>query len=86
MNRLIHAFYALFIYDEHGNYSHTRFWSSIAYAVASWVIIELTLNKSMSAEYLFTYMAILATHNGASKWINNRFAINNPTTATTEKD
>jgi len=76
-NRVSLAFYNLFIFDDKGKYSHTRFWSSVAYAVASWVIIYLTLTGKMTETYLFTYMAILASHNGASRWMENRSGINN---------
>lgn len=84
-NRLSLAFYNLFIFDEAGKYSHTRFWSSVAYGVATWVIIQLTIHDHITVEYLFSYMAILASHNGASKWLNSRSPINKDTTQDTSK-
>ena len=80
ITRLRLAFYNLFIFDEQGRYSHTRFWSSVSYGVATWVIIQLTMNDHITVEYLFSYMAILASHNGASTWLKSRSPINKDTT------
>lgn len=46
-----------------GRMSHTKFWSSVAYAVATWVIIYTTINSGISTELLAIYIGTVAGHN-----------------------
>ena len=74
MNLLKH----LFIEDEDGRISHTRFWSSVAYAVATWVVIKMTLAGTLNWELFTTYLAVVASHTAASKWLTARFTKTEP--------
>lgn len=52
--------------------SHTKVWSNIAYGVTTWIIIHLTLNNRLTEEYLMWYLAIVAGHTAASKYLSSK--------------
>lgn len=54
---------------DNGRFSHTRCWSSIAYAVASFVVVKLTILGGMNPEYLLIYLATAGAHHSISKYI-----------------
>lgn len=56
--------------SEQGQLSHTKLWSSVAYATGSWVIINQTLAHSLNTECFIAYLTICAAHSGYSKFIS----------------
>lgn len=62
----------LFVYRD-GRVSNTMFWSSVAYGVATWIIIHLTNNDKLTVDYFLAYLAVVAVHTGASKFITSKF-------------
>jgi hypothetical protein len=43
-----------------GSFSSTKFWQGVAYTIASWAMVELTLHDKMTAEMLLIYLASAA--------------------------
>lgn len=54
---------------DNGRFSHTRFWSNIAYTVATIVIIHLSLVDRLTENYFVIYLGVVASHASVSKWI-----------------
>lgn len=46
-----------------GEFSNTKTFSSLAYAVASWVVIHQELNSTLSVEMMLVYLGTVAGHN-----------------------
>lgn len=46
-------------YNADGTPSSTKFWQAVAYTVASWIMVYLTLHGVMSSEYLLVYLGAL---------------------------
>lgn len=57
------------IKDDRGHFSHSKFWSNIAYAVASWVMVKMTLAGALEVEYFIWYLVIAGGHSAVSKYI-----------------
>lgn len=62
----------LLILDKEGKVSHTVFFSSVAYAIASWIMVNLTINSKLTEDYLLWYLAIVAGHTSVSKFLSLR--------------
>jgi hypothetical protein len=58
--------------DEKGRFSHSKFWSNIAYGITSWVIIKLTLTGDITVEYFLAYLVTAGGHSAIAKYINAR--------------
>lgn len=57
---------------EDGALSHTKFWSNVAYAVATWIMVNLTINSKLTEDYLLWYLATVAGHTSVSKFLSQR--------------
>lgn len=53
-----------------GKFSHTKFWSNIAYCAATFIIIKLTYQKELTENYFAIYLGVVASHASISKWIS----------------
>lgn len=51
-----------------GKVSHTKVWANIAYAVATWVVIRLTIMGKLDFEIFGLYLAVVAASASASKF------------------
>lgn len=70
MSKLIEFITPLVTRD--GVASHTKVWSNIAYGVATWIIVHLTLNNRLTEDYLMWYLAIVAGHTTVSKYLASK--------------
>lgn len=52
-----------------GKFSHTKFWSNVAYCTATFVILKLTYASQLTEDYFLIYLAVVASHASLSKWI-----------------
>ncbi len=52
-----------------GKFSHTKFWANIAYATATFVILYLLFKGQLTETYFVDYLAVVALHSSASKFI-----------------
>ena len=57
------------IKDDRGRFSQSKFWSNIAYAVASWVMVKMTAAGTLEVEYFIWYLVIAGGHSAISKYI-----------------
>ena len=62
----------LFVLDSTGVPSATKFFSSIAYFVASWVIIRLTLNEHLTVDYYLVYLGVATGHSSFVKFLSTK--------------
>ncbi len=60
------------VQDDRGKFSHSKFWSNVAYAITSWVIIKLTMDGKISVDYFLWYLIIAGGHSAIAKYINAR--------------
>ena len=52
-----------------GKFSHTKFWSNVANAVASFIMIKLTYTGALTENYFVIYLGVVASHTAVSKLI-----------------
>lgn len=55
-----------------GKFSHTKFWSNIAYLTATYVIAVMTHNGNLTEEYFMIYLGVVASHASVSKWLGRQ--------------
>ena len=55
--------------DKNGSFSQAKFWSSVAYGVMTWAMVQITLDKLMTGEIIFAYLAIVGGAEVAKKWL-----------------
>ena len=60
------------VQDEHGRFSHSKFWSNIAYGVCTWLMITITLDGKMTVDFMLWYLVIAGGHSAIAKYINAR--------------
>ena len=63
----------LFCNPETGAVSHTKFWTNIAYAVATAVVVVQAYRATLTADMILIYLAVVGAHGAASKWIAVRY-------------
>ena len=51
-------------------FSHTKFWSNIGYAVFTWAIITKVINNSVSDDLFLIYISVTALHTTASNLLS----------------
>ena len=59
------------VLDHNGNLSHTKVWSNIAYVVATYIVIKLTINNTLTEDYFLWYLTIVAGHTAISKYLTS---------------
>lgn len=59
MKKHLRSLWLLLTHNADGTASSTKFWQTVAYTVASWIMVHLTLHASMSSEYLLVYLGAL---------------------------
>jgi hypothetical protein len=60
-----------FCRDPNGNFSASKFWTNVAYAVATYlVIVHMT---SSNWELMLVYVATVGGSEVAKKWLNMRY-------------
>lgn len=47
----------------HGEFSSTKFFSSVAYGISSWIIIHSELKSTLSTDFFALYLGVVAGHN-----------------------
>ena len=55
-----------------GDFSHTKLWSNVGYAVFTWAVIHKTLNASVSDELYLIYIGVVAAHTSFSRFLSNK--------------
>lgn len=55
-----------------GKFSHLKMWSNIALVVASWIVIKLTLQGSITVDILVVYMASATGARITDKYLTSR--------------
>lgn len=63
----------LFTDPATGELSHTKLWSNIANAVASFVVVKMALTGTLSAEIFVGYLAVVGASAVASKYLSLKF-------------
>lgn len=58
--------------EADGSLSHTKTWSNVAHGVATWIMVNLTINSKLTEDYLLWYLAIVAGHTSVSKFLSLR--------------
>ncbi len=58
--------------SPNGKFSHTRFWSNVAYCTATFIMLKLTYTSQLTPDYLLIYMATVASHASVSKYIGSK--------------
>lgn len=61
------------ITTDSGRLSLTKFWSFIGCAVATWIVVYLTLKDKMSWEYFVAYLGSVGGFSQISKWLAYRY-------------
>ena len=61
--------------DPHGNFSMSKFWTNIAYGVATYVVIKYA--NTTNWELLLVYMATVGGSEVAKKFLTMRYGGNN---------
>jgi hypothetical protein len=57
-----------------GQYSHTKIWTNIAYAAATFAFIRLVLSDTPPGlDIWLVYLVTVGAHNAASKFLSMRF-------------
>lgn len=59
MKSILRSLWRLLTHNADGTPSSTKFWQAVAYTVASWIMVHLTLHGAMSSEYLLVYLGAL---------------------------
>ena len=49
--------------------SHSKLWSNIAYAAATWMFIRINIDGTATTEHWLIYLGVIGGHAAASKWI-----------------
>lgn len=66
-----------------GKVSNSKVWSFVGCAVATWIMIYLTLKDKMSVEIFFVYLCSVAGFSQLSKLLAYKYGSGAPTTTTT---
>lgn len=53
--------------------SHTKIWNNVANVVATYVVIDMHLRKTLSIEWMLLYLAVVGGVGLASKFISMKF-------------
>jgi len=77
MLQFFKSFYVGLSHDENGNFNNTRFWASVAYFTATFIVIKLTYLNQLTENYFLIYLGVVAAHGTASKFINTKTNNNN---------
>lgn len=56
-----------------GMVSHTKIWANIAYAVATGIVIHMTLNGQMTGDVLMIYLGIVGASSLGSKLLSLKY-------------
>lgn len=56
-----------------GRFAMSKFWGSVAYAVATWIVIRLTVNEHMTYEILLVYLGTVGSAEVAKKLIEVKY-------------
>lgn len=57
-----------------GQYSHTKIWTNIAYAAATFAFIRLVMSDAPPGlDIWLTYLGVVGAHNAISKLLSMRF-------------
>lgn len=68
---------------DSGRLSNTKIWSFVGCAVATWIVIYLTLKDKMGVEIFFVYLCSVAGFSQLSKLLAYKYGSGAPTTTTT---
>jgi hypothetical protein len=69
-----HKAFDLVTNERTGRLSHTKIWSNVAYAVATFVILLQAIADTLDPDMLLIYLAIVGAAEVASKFISLRYA------------
>lgn len=56
-------------HNSDGSFSSTKFWQGFGYLVTTFVIVSLTVQGNMSAEYLLIYLAAVTSARGFQSYL-----------------
>lgn len=56
-----------------GQLSHTKLWANVAYAAATWAIINAAVMAELSPDLLLIYLGIVGASATASKFLSLRY-------------
>lgn len=59
--------------DKNGDFSHAKFWSTVAYATFTWVVVVQTLNRLITWEMMLAYAAVVGGSELAKKFMTMWF-------------
>lgn len=56
-----------------GRFAMSKFWGNVAYAVATWIVVRMTLSQHMTFEILLVYLGTVGSAEVAKKLIEAKF-------------
>ena len=72
MFKTIRQLYSGLTRNSDGSFSSTKFWQTVVYIICSWIMIRLTLDKSMSMDYFLIYLAIATGARSFQTFLTNK--------------
>lgn len=69
MKKIISELYRGLNTTPDGKFSHTKFWSNVANATATFIMIKLTYTGALTENYFMIYLGVVASHTAVSKLI-----------------
>lgn len=69
MKKFLNDLYKGLNTNPDGKFSHTKFWSNVANACATFIMIKLTYTGTLTENYFMIYLGVVASHTAVSKLI-----------------
>lgn len=63
---------------ENGKVSNSKVWALVASAVATWIVIYMTLHGKMDWEILLAYLGTVGGFSQVSQWMAYKYGNNTP--------
>ena len=63
------------IQTDSGRLSLTKLWSFVGCAIATWIVIHLTLHDKMTWEIFVGYLGTVGGFSQISKWLSYRYGV-----------
>lgn len=64
--------FLLALVSYNGVISHTKFWETVCYLTATFIIIKLTYMSQLTENYLIIYVGTLAARGAVSKFLTTK--------------
>lgn len=78
MKSILRSLWRLLTHNADGTPSSTKFWQAVAYTIASWIMVHLTLHGSMTGEYLLVYLGALTAARSFQHYLTAKAGVTTP--------